>query len=358
MSDKNQTAENGEAPGKDSKEGRKSWWTWAGRILTVAFFILVPVLLYSLVKNVDWQEVKEALTSYEISALLIGAAIALISYGIFASYDLLARHYTKHKIPAPQIIPVGFVCYAFNLNLSAWVGSFALRYRLYSRLGLDVATITKIVTINVITNWLGYIILAGIIFSLRLLNLPDNWAIGATALQCIGFALLSIAALYILACAFSKRRSWKLFKHEITLPSFRFALLQAGLASLNWSLMGLLIFFLMPEGVGYPTVLGILLISSIAGVATHIPAGLGVLEAVFIAMLQHELSKGEILAALFAYRAIYFLLPLAIACLTYLILEQRAKHLRTSNESENEKKDGNSSDHGNSNEAEIAVQNR
>src|SRR5690606_42163590 len=98
MSDKNQTAESGEAPGKDSKEGRKSWWTWAGRILTVAFFILVPVLLYSLVKNVDWQEVKEALTSYEISALLIGAAIALISYGIFASYDLLARRSEERRV--------------------------------------------------------------------------------------------------------------------------------------------------------------------------------------------------------------------------------------------------------------------
>lgn len=351
------TDKSGEAPGKDSSE-RKTWWTWAGRILTVAFFILVPVLLYSLIKNVDWQEVKEALTSYEISVLLIGAAVALTSYGIFASYDLLARHYTQHKIPALQVIPVGFVCYAFNLNLSAWVGSFALRYRLYSRLGLDVATITKIVTINVITNWLGYIILAGIIFSLRLLNLPDNWAIGETALQFIGIALLLVATSYILACGFSKRRSWKMFKHEITLPSFRFALIQAGLASLNWSLMGLLIFFLLPEGPNYPTVLGILLICSIAGVATHIPAGLGVLEAVFIAMLQHELSKGEILAALFAYRAIYFLLPLAIACLTYLVLEQRAKHLRTNNESENEKNNINNSGHDNSNEAEIAAQNR
>lgn len=315
-----------------SKNGKhKTRWIWAGRILTIVFFILVPVLLYSLIKNVDWQEVKEALTSYESSVLIIGAAIALASYGIFASYDLLARHYTGHKIPALQVIPVGFVCYAFNLNLSAWVGSFALRYRLYSRLGLRVATITKIVTINVITNWLGYIILAGIIFSLRLLKLPDTWTIGTTALQFIGFALLLVAAFYLFSCGFSKRRSWKIFKHEVTLPSFRFALLQAGMASLNWAMMGLLIFYLLPEGPSYPTVLGILLICGIAGVATHIPAGLGVLEAVFIAMLQHELSKGSILAALFAYRALYYLLPLAIACLTYLILEQQAKHLRSSN---------------------------
>src|SRR5690606_10178341 len=136
--------------------------------------------------------------------------------------------------------------------------------------------------------------LAGIIFSLRLLKLPENW-IGTTALQLIGFALLFIATLYLLACGFAKRRSWKLRQQKITLPSWRFALLQAGIAAVNWSIMGLLIFFLLPEGPSYPTVLGILLICGIAGVATHIPAGLGVLEAVFIAMLQHEVSKGAIL---------------------------------------------------------------
>lgn len=307
------------------------WWTWAGRVLTGAFFILVPILLYSLVKNLEWQEVKEALSSYEITSLTLGAAIALTSYGLFSTYDLLARHYTQHKIPALQVMPVAFTCYAFNLNLSAWVGSFALRYRLYTRLGLDAGTITRIVSINIITNWLGYIILAGTIFSLRLLKLPESWSIGSTALQVIGFALLAIATLYLLACGFAKRRHWLLFKQEITLPSLRFALLQATLAITNWGLMGLLIFSLLPTGPSYPTVLGILLICSIAGVATHIPAGLGVLEAVFIAMLHHELSKGSILAALFAYRALYFLLPLALACMTYVILEQQAKKLRQRN---------------------------
>lgn len=321
------------------KNERKTWLHWAGKILTVAFFILVPILLYSLIKNVDWQEVKEALASYKITALLSGAIIVLASYSVFSSYDLLARHYTQHKISALKLLPVGFVCYAFNLNLSAWVGSFALRYRLYSRLGLEIATITRIVTINVITNWLGYIILAGIIFSLRLLKLPNHWAIGETALQFIGLALLLVAALYLLACGFSKRRSWRFFKHHVNLPSFRFALLQAGVASLNWALMGLLIFYLLPEGPAYPTVLGILLICSIAGVVTHIPAGLGVLEAVFIAMLKHELSTGAILAALFTYRALYFLLPLGIACLIYLVLEQQAKKLRSSNSDKSSNKE-------------------
>jgi uncharacterized membrane protein YbhN (UPF0104 family) len=81
-------------------------------------------------------------------------------------------------------------------------------------------------------------------------------------------------------------------------------------------------------------VLGILLISSIAGVVAHIPAGLGVLETIFIAMLHHQLSKGSILAALIGYRVVYFLLPLAIACIVYLVIESRAKRMSQKNQSE------------------------
>lgn len=304
---------------------KKTWVKRLSQIFTIFFFILVPVLLYLLVRNLEWQEVKDSLNSFTLTTLLIGFAIAMVSYGVFSSYDLLARHYVKHSLPATKILPSAFVCYASNLNLSAWVGSFAVRFRLYSRLGLSVGDISRIISINIITNWLGYIVLAGIIFSLGLLNLPDNWSVGSQALQLIGVALLLITALYILACRFSKRRTWKIRDYEITLPTSTFALLQALMGAINWSLMGLLVFILLPDGASYPAVLGTLLICSIAGVVTHIPAGLGVLEAVFLAMLQHEFSKGQIIAALLGYRTLYFLIPLAIAIVVYLLLEKTAK---------------------------------
>lgn len=91
--------------------------------------------------------------------------------------------------------------------------------------------------------------------------------------------------------------------------------------------MAAMIFILLPDKTSYWDILGILLISSIAGVITHIPAGLGVLEAVFIALLQHQVDKGSIVAALIGYRVIYFLIPLAVAVVVYLVLEKRAKHI-------------------------------
>ncbi len=76
-----------------------------------------------------------------------------------------------------------------------------------------------------------------------------------------------------------------------------------------------------------------LLVSSIAGVIVHIPAGIGVLEAVFIALLAGEhTSKGTIIAALLAYRVLYYFIPLLLALICYLLLESQAKKLRAKNE--------------------------
>ncbi|MFK3969185.1 lysylphosphatidylglycerol synthase domain-containing protein [Pseudomonas sp. NPDC087358] len=330
MSGVSQTSASQDKPSNASKHG--AWLKWAKRGFTLFFFIAVPVLLFTVMKNLDWNEVSHALESYKLSTLALGFVIALASYLTYCGFDVLARRYTEHKLSVAQIVPVTFVCYAFNLNLSSWVGGIALRYRLYSRLGLDVPTITRILSLSLITNWLGYMLLAGFVFAGRFIDLPDGWKIGDTTLQLIGFVLLAVCFSYFLACRFSRRRTWTIRKQQLVLPSLNQALRQACLGALNWGLMALLIFVLLPEKAFYPAVLGILLISSIAGVIAHIPAGLGVLETVFITLMQHQFSKGQLLAALIGYRVIYFLIPLLLAVVVYLVLEKRAKAMRSKNE--------------------------
>ncbi|MDD1962093.1 MAG: lysylphosphatidylglycerol synthase domain-containing protein [Pseudomonas capeferrum] len=307
---------------------RTRWQTWAKRLFTLLFLLLIPALLYMLARNLDWNEVRQSLLAYKPGTLAIGLVVALCSYLTFASYDLLARAYTGHTLPARQVLPVAFVCYAFNLNFTTWVGGVALRYRLYGRLGLDTATITRILTLGLLTNWMGYMLLAGTVFALRLVKLPESWAVGATGLQLIGFGLLAIALAYLLACGFAKKRTWKWREHEVTLPALRLALCQVALGASNWALMALLIFWLLPEKAFYPSILGILLISCVAGVVAHIPAGLGVLETVFLALLHGQIPQGTLVAALLGYRTLYYLIPLVLAVVTYLILEKRAKAMR------------------------------
>lgn len=294
------------------------------RLFTLALVALVVVLLFNLVRNVEWGEVWQALRGFSLLTLLAGVGLVAASYLLFSAFDLLGRAYTSHGLPTRQVLRVAFVCYAFNLNLGSWVGSVAMRYRLYSRLGLDLPTITRVLSASLVTNWLGYLLLAGLVFSLGLVRLPESWRLGSDGLRIIGVLLWAAAIGYLLACRFATRRTWHWRAHRITLPSLRFALLQAAMGAANWCVMAALIRLLLPEHADFATVLGILLISAIAGIITHIPAGLGVLEAIFLALLQHEMPASAILAALIGYRALYFLLPLSVACVLYLVIERRA----------------------------------
>ncbi|QQZ41504.1 UPF0104 family protein [Pseudomonas sp. SK3(2021)] len=306
----------------------RSRWQRLKKPLTIAFFLLLIVLFTLLARRIDWSEVLSTLADFKVRTLAIAAGLTLASFLVYACFDLIGRTYIRQNLGWRQILPVGFISYAFNLNLSTWVGGIAMRYRLYSRLGVSTGNIAKILGLSLATNWFGYMAVAGTVFASGLMKLPPGWQLSNGALQGLGVLLLVLAAGYLAACRFSRRRKWSIRGVEINLPSLPMALLQLALGALNWSLMAAVIFTLLPGKLDYPVVLGVLLISSIAGVITHIPAGLGVLEAVFIALLQHEVSRGSLLAGLIAYRAIYFILPLLIALLMYLLLEARAKVLR------------------------------
>ena len=312
---------------------KHSRWKWVKKGLTWLFFIAVIVLLVIYARKVDWHDVVDVITHYNRTAIGISVALVVVSYLTYGVYDLIGQAYCGHKLQKRQVMLVSFICYAFNLTLSTWVGGVAMRYRLYSRLGLDGSTITRIFSLSIATNWLGYVLVAGMVFSSGRVPIPSGWFIGEGTLRTMGAGLLIFVAFYLALCAFSKRRRWAIKGHKLALPSFRMAVLQFAVSSANWLVMGAIIWLLLGEKVDYPQVLGVLLISSIAGVIVHIPAGIGVLEAVFLALLSGEhLSHGSIIAALLAYRVIYFIAPLLLALVLYLWLESRAKALRHKNQ--------------------------
>lgn len=308
-------------------------WRLAKKILTWLFFIAVAVLLVLYAKKVDWEDVWKVIRDYNRTALLSAVGLVIASYLLYGCYDLLGRAYCGHKLAKRQVMLVSFICYAFNLTLSTWVGGIGMRYRLYSRLGLPGNTITRIFSLSITTNWLGYILLGGILFTFGVVQVPAHWYISETTLRIIGGILLLIIAFYMWSCAFAKRRHTTIKGHKLMLPSWKFAVAQMVISSANWIAMGTIIWLLLGTQTDFFFVLGVLLVSSIAGVIVHIPAGIGVLEAVFIALLSGEdVSQGTIIAAMLAYRVLYYFLPLLLALVCYLLLESRAKKLRAKNQ--------------------------
>lgn len=305
----------------------KQWWPWAKRAGKIAFFAIVAYLLITQARQIKWESVLSTIRDYPVGQLAIAAALAYASYALYSSFDLLGRHVTGHTLKTAQVMTTTFISYAFNLNFGSLIGGVAFRYRLYARLGLETGTTTRVVFMSMLTNWLGYILLAGLVFMLRPFALPPDWKLDTFGLRLLGMALVATALAYLLLCAFAKRRDWTIRGHEISLPTLRFALLQFAMSSTNWLLISATVFTLLGQKIPYTTVLGVMLVAAIAGVITHVPAGLGVLEAVFVALLAHQMPKHELLAALLTYRAIYYIAPLIVATIVYLLVEARAKSM-------------------------------
>jgi len=302
-------------------------WPKLRRVLWAAFFALVGWLVYSQARQIDWSEVLDSVLGLEPLTVAIAAALAAASHALYSTFDLIGRRWTGHALSAANVVCVNFVSYAVNLNFGALIGGVAFRYRLYSRLGLDNGVIARVLGLSMVTNWLGYIALAGIAFAAGVVAPPDSFRIGATALRALGVALILAAIAYLALCARSKRREFDIRGHAFTLPPFRMALTQLAIGSLNWLIIAAVIYTLLRQELPYPTVLGVLLVAALAGVVTHVPAGLGVLEAVFLALVGSAVPKGELLGVLLAYRALYYLAPLAVAGAVYLFIEGRSRSI-------------------------------
>jgi uncharacterized membrane protein YbhN (UPF0104 family) len=213
-----------------------------------------------------------------------------------------------------------FISYAFNQSIGSLVGAVALRLRIYSRLGLNALQISKIIMLSVITNWLGYSVIAGVIFIGGWLAIP-GWNIGQDILQVIGALMLCTAGAYLALCGLAKRRDVSIRGERLSIPAFTLALAQLFVSVLHWPVAAAIIYVLLHGQIDFITVLGALLLSAIAAVLAHIPAGIGILEAVFLGLLQKRLPNTEILAALMVFRAVYYLGPLTIAALIFLQTE-------------------------------------
>lgn len=303
---------------------RKRYRTWIRPVVTLAFLSLVFFILAEKAREIHWSDVGTSIRTYGVSELFVAFGLTAMAYAFFVSYDLLSKRYTSHTLKRGLVATIAYVSYAFNLSLGAIIGGMSFRYLLYSRFGLSLPTITRVVGFSVLTNWLGYIFVAGLILVLAPPRLPSDWALGERGLILLGGLFLAMAASYMGLCAFSRRREWRIRNTQVRLPSFPLALSQLVLATCNWLATAGVVLTLLRADVSYPDVLAALLVSGLAGVLTHIPAGLGVMEAVFLALLGGRVESSRIVASLLAYRAVFYLVPLLLGVLLFFALQAKA----------------------------------
>lgn len=304
----------------------RTHWTKLRTVLTTLFLIVVVFLIGTAAWRVEWAEVLEAMAQVPVHALALAGLLTLASYLVYAAFDLIGKCYVGHGLSSLRTYLSGLIVYAFIMSLGSSLGGLGLRLRLYTQQGVSPGKATRVFGLAVATNWTGYCLLAGIVFTLGSVTLPADWRLGTGVLRIAGVLMMVTAAAYLLSCFFARRRAWALRGQQIELPMGWMALAQLILAGCNWALMGSVLWVLLQQRAPYPMVLGAVMLSAIAGLVARVPAGLGVLEAILIAVLASaDLPNNEVLAGALVYRAVYYLGPLFVAGMVYMLIELKPR---------------------------------
>lgn len=297
---------------------------WLRRTALLLFFLLIGALLVKQAMSIEWPKVGSAIAAFELSTLLGAAGLTVLSYSIYSCFDLIGRHYTRINLPVHRVMKTAFMSYAFNQSLGSLVGGVAFRFRLYSQLGVDPVNIFKIMVLSIVTNWLGYAAIAGYIFITNAIATPLGWKMGQFSLQLIGWVLVLAATGYMTLCGLLPDRAFDLRGKKFVVPPLSLASWQLSLSVVHWPVAAAIIYVLLGQTIDFVAVLGALLLCAVAAALAHIPAGVGVFEAIFVALFRKQMPVPQILASLVIFRALYYLCPLAIASLLYFFTEARA----------------------------------
>jgi phosphatidylglycerol lysyltransferase len=261
------------------------------------------------------------------AALALAGTVA--SFAVLGVIESLAFRQAE-TVPMPQrtAMMTAFAANALSQSIGlALLTGAAVRLRAYARRGVDAAAVARISGLVTLTVTLGLVACAAGAF----LASPEPIRVASLALPVrpVG-ALLALVVLAYLGwsvVASSEhvgRGRWRLRR-----PTTRVALAQLALSSADWLITGTVLFAVMPSaaGVMYGPLLRAYLVAQALGVASHVPGGAGVFEAVLLTLVAtgDAMQRTALIAALVLFRVVYYLLPLVGALIVAAVAELRPR---------------------------------
>lgn len=311
------------------KETVKKWgWPIVGLLL---FIIAVNVLVREF-KQYTFDQILTELEAIPLKRIIFASFVTLISYLALSLYDFLAVKYVKKRLSAGRVIFSSFLGYSISNNIGfPIISGTSMRLRLYSQWGINASTAAKIVAFTNVTFWTGVLFLGGIILVREPLQIPKFGIFQNHSAQFVGYASLIALGVYLVAILI-KRAPIKIIQWELPIPTFSMALGQIIVSSLDWILAASVLYILLPHGhhITFLALLEAFILALTAGFVSHVPGGLGVFETIIILLLQDFSSKPALMSSLFAFRLIYFVMPMVISLIALafyevIVLQDRIK---------------------------------
>ena len=313
-------------PASGQAQAAPGRWAWLSKILgpaiAIALIVIAVVVLREVTQEITWQDLRGAMRAVPLGALIASMLLAMAAMGTMGLYDVLSCYVAKLRhVPVRLSLVAGYCGYALSnaLGFHVILGG-TVRYRIYARAGLSGEQIAQILALSLATIWLSVAAMAAFVMVVSPLAVPLlRWAPVLT--QATGAALGAVLlGLYI--WLWRGEREIRLLGWRFPLPGGKAAIFQTLLGVVDFGLAAAALYVLIPEDLrpDFPVFMLIFTTSFLAGVVSHSPGGLGVLEAGILLGLGAA-NRPDAIAALMLFRLSYYVLPFVIAVLTLLGME-------------------------------------
>ena len=298
-------------------------------VVTVGLFLMGTYALYQLLKPVSFRDVMVQVrgTPWHIIALSLLAMFA--GYGALIGYDWSALRYLGKKLPFPVIMTGGFLGYALGNTIGAGpVTGGAVRYRIYSSLGLSGYDIAAIAIFGSVAFGLGVMIMGFGALAYSPSALQSLTSVSPPLMRSLSIGALVVSVGFLAALAFRKSEI-RLRGHSFKAPSPRLMTGQLLFTAIEILMAATALYLLLPANdLGFATFLAVFAVAVLAGVASHVPGGVGVFETIIISALPASVPVEQAAAGLLLYRLIYYLVPFALALIILALSELRMAKIR------------------------------
>jgi uncharacterized membrane protein YbhN (UPF0104 family) len=258
--------------------------------------------LHGMLRDTSVAQVVAALAALPPLNAALAVGCTALSYIVLTQYDRLSLRWLGLRWPWRRSAPGTALAYALgNVSFNAMVIAGTVRYSTWQAQGVQPGQAAKVAVFASLGFWLGYAALGGLLFGSDPLR---------PGLRPIGLALLLATALYLLLAW--RLPQFQLGRHRVALPPPGVCMLQVAVGMLDLLGVSGVLWLLLPPlpGFSYAYFLQAFMLAMVAGSASQAPGGLGVFDSAFLLLLPAGAPAPQALAALLAFRVIYYALPL------------------------------------------------
>lgn len=293
---------------------------WGAPLAMLGFVALAGVVLHRELAGTGYAAISRAVRDLPTSRVVRAVALMFVAYVILGGYDALALRWVGTRLPARRVVLSSAVAYGISqtLGFAALTGN-AVRYRFWSAWGLGAAEIAQALAFVGVTFVAGLVAVTGAALALEPAATLARLGLAEPAARALGVALLAAIAAWVAWCARRGGRAVAWRGLEFPVPGARVALAQLALAAADWLVAAAVPWALLPPTptLGFLEFAGLFTLAQSAGLLSHVPGGLGVFDAAMVLLLGPVVGgAGPALAVVLAYRAVYYLLPFALAVAT------------------------------------------